>query len=291
MICCFCFRNRAMPSELRLLLTLRYLATGSFLSSAADFSGVSPPTASRVVKKVTEAIAKLCRDVIRFPNDLGMLQEKFYMLSRFPRVIAVIDCTHINIKSPGGDTAENFRNRKSNFSMNVQVACDSQMRCMDIVARWPGSAHDQTIFNNSALKEKFENGQFGNGVLLGDSGYESKHYLFTPISNPSTPAENLYNEAQIRTRNVIERCFGVCKNRFPVLRRQITLSLARVQAVIVACFVLHNIAIDSKESDFGDHHDSTSDISNEALALNLNMSNDARNRLVQEYFLPLLDRQ
>lgn len=197
-----------------------------------------------------------------------------------------------NLFFTGGNLAENYRDRKSVFSINVQVACDSHLRCMNIVARWPGSVHDQTIFNNSALKQKFESGQFGNGFLLGDSGYELKNYLLTPFLNPSSPAENLYNESHIRTRNTIERCFGVCKNRFPVLRRQITLKLNRVQAIIVSCFVLHNIAIDTNEPTFGEndsHGNSQEYHEDNIIQTSQPTLNNMRNKLVQEYFLPLLN--
>ncbi|KAH9638131.1 hypothetical protein HF086_014310 [Spodoptera exigua] len=195
-------RNQAVPTKTSLLLTLRYLATGSYLRSAADFCGVSPPTASRIVKKVTEAIAQLRTVIIKFPDNLSTLQDGFYEIASFPRVIGALDCTHVAIKSP----------------------------------------------------------------------------------------ENLYNESHIRTRNTIERCFGVCKNRFPVLRRQITLNLARVQAIIVACFVLHNIAIDVNERNFGDNYNSTDTQTLEEIAAQSpELNYDPRNRLVQEYFLPLLN--
>lgn len=95
------FRNQAVPTKTSLLLTLRYLATGSYLRSAADFCGVSPPTASRIVKKVTEAIAQLRTMIIKFPDNLSTLQDGFYEIASFPRVIGALDCTHVAIKSPG----------------------------------------------------------------------------------------------------------------------------------------------------------------------------------------------
>lgn len=75
--------------------------------------------------------------------------------------------------------------------MNVQAICDASVIIRDIVARWPGSSHDQTIFNNSLIKTRFEAGQFNNSILLGDSGYKSTAYLFTPLVRTNTPAENL----------------------------------------------------------------------------------------------------
>lgn len=67
----------------------------------------------------------------------------------------------------GGNDAEIFPNRKSYFSINVQVVCDAKLRIMDVVARWPGSVHDATIFSNSRLRRCFENRLLTNCVLLG----------------------------------------------------------------------------------------------------------------------------
>lgn len=144
--------------------------------------------------------------------------------------------------SLGGNVAENFRNRKGYFSLNVQVVCNAQLQILDIVARWPGASHDSHIFNNSGVRMKLEAGEFGHGVLLGDSGYPLRSYLLTPLEQPRTAAEHVYNEAQIRTRNVVERTFGVWKRRFPVLSIGIRTHLQLAQAIIVASAVVHNIA-------------------------------------------------
>jgi hypothetical protein len=80
------------------------------------------------------------------------------------------------------------------------------------------AAHDSTIFTNSRLYARFEMGQIRDGYLLGDGGYPSKPYLLTPLVAPNLRAEMKYNSAQIRTRNPVERAFGVLKRRFPCLR-------------------------------------------------------------------------
>ena len=70
---------------------------------------------------------------------------------------------------------------------------------------------------NSRIYTRFESGEFENSVIVADSGYPSKPFLMTPLLNVNTPEENLYNEAQIRTRNCVERFYGVWKRRFPIL--------------------------------------------------------------------------
>lgn len=93
-----------MTSITKLLLTLRFYATGNFLITAGDFIGVSKSTASLIVKNVSVAIARLRPKFIKMPEtegEINTIQRQFYELAKFPRVICAIDCTHVKIQSPG----------------------------------------------------------------------------------------------------------------------------------------------------------------------------------------------
>ncbi|CAG4937539.1 unnamed protein product [Parnassius apollo] len=128
-----------------------------------------------------------------------------------------------------------------------EVVCDAKLYIRDIVARWRGSTHDSRIFNESTLKERFERKEF-RGRLLGDSGYRLEPYLFTPILRPQNEREEKYNRAQIATRNCVERCFVVWKQRFQSLLYGMTVHMKNVKPTIVALAVLHNIAIGQQDS-------------------------------------------
>lgn len=249
--------------------------------SLADFGGVHVSTVSRIIVRVSEALASLAGTFIQFPSTPDAIkksQNDFYEIASFPRVIGVIgnciilitptnikllihylDGTHVRIQSPGGADAEVFRNRKSYFSINVQVVGNAHLEIIDIVARWPGSSHDSTIFNHSRLRRNFELGLYPNSILLGmlyntimrriyhnyflgDSGYNARTYLLTPLLNPEREAERLYNESHIRTRARIENIFGIWKRRFPILAYGCRLKLQTILTVIIATAVLHNIA-------------------------------------------------
>lgn len=118
---------------------------------------------------------------------------------------------------------------------------------MDVVARYDGSTHDSRIFRESKRRALFEQGVYGDAVLVGDSGYASASYMMIPLQDFHTPAEQLYNESQIRTRNVIERFFGVWKRRFPVMAVGLRVKLITVLPIITSTLVLHNIARRSGE--------------------------------------------
>jgi len=196
------------------------------------------------------ALARLRPQFIKMPsnaNEISDVQNRFYLKAKFPRCIGAIECTHIEISSPGEENAENYRNRKNFFSINVQTVSDDKLMIQDIVARWPGSSHDSTVFFNSSICRRLEAGEFGNGLIVGDGGYAVKNYLITPLLNPVTRAEHLFQESQIRTRNVVERSYGVWKRRFPVLSLGIRLHISKVEAILKATAVLHNIAILKKE--------------------------------------------
>jgi len=234
-----------------LLMTLRYFASGSFLVVCGDFVGVHKSTASRCIVKVSRAIVSLSSQYIKFPEtieEIAKTRQDFFSKFKFPRCIGTIDCTHIKIRSPGGDNAEVYRNRKQYFSLNVQTICNAQLKFQNIVARWPGSAHDSTIFNNSKIRGRFERGEMGDSLLIGDSGYAIRPFLLTKFTSATTQDEQLYNESLIRTRNCIEQSFGVWKRRFPILSVGVNISIKKVEAVIVATSVLHNIACGLNET-------------------------------------------
>ena len=237
-------KNHALSPMNQLLLTLRFYATGTFQLVVGDTLSVHKSTVCRTLHRVTSAIAGLRADYIKFPmsqEDRQRVMSEFHRVSGLPGVIGAVDCTHVAIQSPGGDDAEIYRNRKGNFSVNVQLVCDPTGYISDVVARWPGSVHDSTIFDNCHLRALLETGPL-NGYLVGDGGYPCRRYLLTPVNNPVNQAETAYNNAQIAARNCIERVNGMLKRRFPALKYGMRIRLDRVLPVIVATAVLHNIA-------------------------------------------------
>lgn len=235
----------------QLLIALRFYATGTHQLVVGDTFSVSKATVCRTVHKVTAVIASLRSKYVTFPatrQERRDVMNMFFAQSKLPGVIGAVDCTHVPIQSPGGQDAEIYRNRKCFFSINVQLICDSSGYISDVVARWPGSVHDSTIFDHSHVRALLETTQ-EDGYVVGDSGYACRRYLLTPLLNPVSNAEHAYNQAQTAARNCIERTNGMLKRRFPALKYGMRLKVENVLPVIVAAVILHNIAVILKDDD------------------------------------------
>ncbi|XP_024890916.1 putative nuclease HARBI1, partial [Temnothorax curvispinosus] len=177
--------------------------------------------------------------------EISHLTERNNAISSMNQLLLTLRfyATGSHLISAGGNDAEYFRNQKSYFSINVQAICNANLQITDLAARWQGSVHDTTIFNNSRIRALFEAGIFGDALLLGDGGHPVRSYLMTPLRNTRTRAQELYNESLIKTRNTIERVFGTWKRRFPILALGSRFSkVERVLPVIVATAILHIIA-------------------------------------------------
>lgn len=162
----------------------------------------------------------------------------------------------------------------------MQAVTDAQLKIRDIVVRWPGSSHDANVFDNSRIKERFQQNEFGDSVLLGDSAYPQCKYLMTPINNPQGEAENRYQESHVRTRNVVERAFGVWKRRFNILSCGIRCDLHLAQQIVVATAILYNIA---SQRDSISYQDVDNDEGVNVVPMENQLGNNTREPFV-EYF-------
>ncbi|XP_056453116.1 putative nuclease HARBI1 [Gadus chalcogrammus] len=240
-------RSHSIPALLQVCTAVRFYATGSFLNTVGDTLGLSKASVSRVVHRVSSTLSDKLPKFPTQPAELNSIKRGFFNVARFPNVIGAIDGTHVRIQAPS-DHEHLFVNRKGYHSLNIQAVCDSNLKFLNCLARWPGSCHDSRVLQNSQLYQAFEDGII-DGILLGDSGYPLKPWLLTPFLNPTTPAQRNYNAAHCSTRNTVERAFGVLKRRFHCLHGELRMIPQRVCNIVCSAVVLHNIARDLKLPD------------------------------------------
>ena len=160
----------------KILVTLRYYATASFHLVTADFHGVSESSICNIVPVVSEKIAGLRSRFISMPttnDEIEQNRREFFNVAGMPGIIGAVDGTLIRIQEVGGAMNKTmFFCRKQYYAINTQIVCDANAKVLDIVARWPGSIHDQTVFSHPRIHRRFANGEFvrnaRQAILLGD---------------------------------------------------------------------------------------------------------------------------
>ena len=166
-------RNHAVPGILQIFCALRFYSTGSFQSVVGDGIGIHKSTVSRIINRVTVEICRLKNRYIKFPRrqaDIVSTKQSFHAIAEFPQVIGAIDGTLIAIKTPQ-EEEHRYVSRKGGHSLNILAICNADLQFTYVVAKYPGSTNDSFIWSNCNLHDKFENGDYGNSWLLGDSGY------------------------------------------------------------------------------------------------------------------------
>ena len=120
-------RNRALKPQEQVLVALRFFASGSFLEVVGDTVGGIPKcTVSRIISRVSTALARKQHEFIRWPstaNERQEIKQGFFEKGGFPGVIGCIDGTHVRIQGPSAHEND-FVNRKGFHSINVQAICD-----------------------------------------------------------------------------------------------------------------------------------------------------------------------
>lgn len=171
--------------------------------------------------------------------------------------------------------------------MYVVLLSFVKQRILDAVCRWPGSAHDSTIFTHSRLFRRLQNYEFGQDVVvLADSGYGSEQFICKPLRNVETEADNSYQIAQIHTRNVVERTIGTLKERFQcLLNGSFFKKPYFFQDVILSCCILHNMIMEAEGTVIVEYNEQDIDFQrNLGAAYMQSGENRIQNYLVNNHF-------
>ncbi|XP_050339688.1 putative nuclease HARBI1 [Bactrocera neohumeralis] len=192
---------------------------GATLSLSADFLiGICQSTICKIIKNViSEMETKLCPQFIKFvPDNLSECTKSFVEKYKIPGVIGCIDGTHFGLQKPTVNE-HMFFNRKGYHSLNSMIICDHEYCILAIDSKCGGAAHDSSVGKHSVqrkfLEEQFNQNNFKNVWLLGDSGYPLEPWCLTSFRSPeegSTQAR--FNEAHSKARCVVERTIGILKS-------------------------------------------------------------------------------
>ncbi|GLB35610.1 putative DDE superfamily endonuclease [Lyophyllum shimeji] len=143
-----------------------------------------------------------------------------------------------------------YFDRKSNYSLNVQLISRPDLRILDYGIGLPGSQHDATAWNQTRLPHEHQHLLGEDEFVWADSAYPLKSWCQAPYKEPEKLQEDNtthnYYVSRIRIRS--EHCVGYLKGRWSSLRGirlRIDNPMDQKFATlwVASCIHLHNFAL------------------------------------------------
>ncbi|KAL4705475.1 hypothetical protein ACJJTC_017335 [Scirpophaga incertulas] len=250
------FRD-SVSAEQRLVVTLRFLATGNAYHDLKYSSLISEPLLSQIIPETCWAIYRCLNNYIKMPETETEWEETaadFERLWNFSHCIGACDGKHVAIERPP-ESGSLFYNYKGFFSVVLFAVVNANYEFLYVQTGTNGSLHDGAILNSTNFYKKMVTNALSLPqpsplpgtdtivpyVFLGDSAFSLNRHFMKPFPMKNISKEKrIFNYRLSRARRVVENAFGILASRFRVLRRTLNQKLENVDAIILACCALHN---------------------------------------------------
>uniref|UniRef100_A0A915DIY2 DDE Tnp4 domain-containing protein n=1 Tax=Ditylenchus dipsaci TaxID=166011 RepID=A0A915DIY2_9BILA len=226
-------KNSQRPSisaEERLMVTLRYLATGESFRSLAFQFRLGFSTVSNIVAESCEAIRlHLAPKYLKTPStaeEWNRIATKFWEKWNSPNTIGAIDGKHILLKAPT-NTGSLHYNYKGIFGK-----CSFK------------EALDRKVLNLPEAKKLPGTDVFTPPFIVGDAAFPLRDNIMRPFpGNELDYGKRIFNYRLSRARRVIENFFGILSIKWRVLLSRIETSVEVSDKIVWAVLALHNFLI------------------------------------------------
>ncbi|XP_069603271.1 uncharacterized protein [Ranitomeya imitator] len=248
-------------AEERLLLTLRFLATGESFASLHLRFRVEPSAISNIVGSTCSIVwQKLQPIVMPSPTEETWRQVAagFQTVANFPNCIGAVDGNHVRVIQPPRSGPVFFHD-KEYFSMILMAVADARYKFVAFEVDAHGTTGDSRVFRTPKVGVQI----LPDGVMLpapqplpgtthpvpfvmvSRDAFPLETKLLRPYSGLRlNDQERIFNFRLSRARRVVDCTFSLMVNQWRILNTAIHLDIGTVESVIKACCVLHNYGRD-----------------------------------------------
>ena len=252
--------NKQAPPKYQIMLLLRYLGT--------EGSGTSNPnlrhtfrtgrgTCSLYRSRAVVAISSLRQQYIYWPDEeeRKLIAGRIFDAVGIPNCVAIADGSLFPLaRRPEREDAPDYSGRKFAYSLSTMILCDDMRRIRYYLSGWPGTAHDNRIFQSTKLARRPEDFFDSTQFVLGDSAFANFWYMVSAFKKAQGQVlcddHEKFNTIVARCRIWSEHTIGILKGRFPWLRsiqNKITEdphSIGVILKYIEVCVILHNMLVE-----------------------------------------------
>jgi len=246
----------------KLMVFLHCVAQGRTFSGLQEEYHHSKATISKVFHEVLAACLGGYSTLVRPAevSDAEAIYERTDSAKYWPwfeDAVGALDGSHIQAYISNEEPAP-WRNRKRFLSQNVLAVVNHRRLFTYVLPGWEGSAHDGRVLAAAREMEGFNapaSPASGAGkYYLADAGYSNTDITLVPYRGvryhlrevaaagmKPQNAEELFNLRHSSLRNVVERTFGIFKERFQIFKAPPRYDIKTQTWLVYACAALHNL--------------------------------------------------
>lgn len=195
-------------------------------------------------------------------EDFKRIANDYFDRWNYPNCVGAIDGKHVRIKCPANSGSIYF-NYKEYFSVVLLAIVDANCKFIAIDVGSYGREGDAGIFSKTAFGKQIKDGTFGvpppaklpnsntevPHVIVGDEAFPLLPNLMKSYPRNQSAADEsklVYNYRHSRGRRTTENTFGIMSAYFRVFFSPIAVKPERVDNIIGAACILHNLLRDSR---------------------------------------------
>ncbi|XP_026826294.1 protein ALP1-like [Ooceraea biroi] len=249
----------------RLIITLRYLATGDSPLSIAVAFRVGESTVRNIIKKVSLILIKVLQPIYIAPpieEDWKKCADGYWKRWNLSNCVGSFDGKHIRLQCPP-NSGTLFYNYKKYYSIVLMAVADHLYRFTLVDVGAYGGNSDGGIFNDSQIGINLNNEQLNLpkatinlpginlktfGYFVADDAFRLTNRIMEPYSGKNlSDNQKICNYRLSRARRTVESAFGILANKWRILHTAICMLLETANIIATAAVCLHNYVLKEEQ--------------------------------------------
>ncbi|PNF20160.1 hypothetical protein B7P43_G00612 [Cryptotermes secundus] len=253
-----------ISAEEKLLVTLRYLATGCTFADLHHTFRLGETTLREALRQVCHAIWTNQRATcVPEPTRDQWLKiaQQYGAVTNFPNCVGALDGKHIQVRvvkpAHSGSLFYNYKHYFS-FVLIASASADYKFTLIDVGAY--GKCSDSAVFNQSLFCNKLQSNKLDipEGrpisssdnrpipcVFVADEGFGLTDKVMRPFSGSRLDfRKRVFNYRLYRARRIIEYTLGILANKWRIFQRPLNVDIDFAMNIVKCCCILHNFVRD-----------------------------------------------